>query len=251
MCPIEFNQIISSSWCGLAIFNFKTIILQSCFSLHCLYCFKESEQEHESAARESSYDSKPINQTQSAFGIAAPHLQISSTVETTRQRIKNIAMMDYYNSNHNRSKREHRISESPRQNIMKMCGDLMDYVRASQDMSYHVLIENTIKLTAFIAVRCCRVYYMTLRVQVQGFAVLAVLGSSQKLHTNKNVWYHWYPFEHHLLFDVVQHHGKDHFVQALTSSWSSLKPSSTADPSFFISIISVAPQAEPMAPTKR
>lgn len=220
MCPIEFNQIISSSWCGLAIFNFKTIILQSCFSLHCLYCFKESEQEHESAARESSYDSKPINQTQSAFGIAAPHLQISSTVETTRQRIKNIAMMDYYNSNHNRSKREHRISESPRQNIMKMCGDLMDYVRASQDMSYHVLIENTIKLTAFIAVRCCRVYYMTLRVQVQGFAVLAVLGSSQKLHTNKNVWYHWYPFEHHLLFDVVQHHGKDHFVQALTSSWS-------------------------------
>ncbi len=89
---------------------------------------------------------------------------------------------------------------------------------------------------------------MTLRVQVQGFAVLSVFGSSQRLYTNKNIRY---PFQHHRLFDVVQHHTKDHFVQALTSSWSSLKLSSTADPSIFISIIPVAPQAEPMAPTKR
>ena len=89
---------------------------------------------------------------------------------------------------------------------------------------------------------------MTLRVQVQGFAVLSVFGSSQRLYTNKNIRY---PFQHHWFFEVVQHHAKDHFVQALTSSWSSLKLSSTADPSIFISIIPAAPQAEPMAPTKR
>lgn len=85
----------------------------------------------------------------------------------------------------------------------------MDWAQQSPSLSDHVLIENTIKLTAFIAVTCCRVYYMTPRVQVQGFAVLAVFGSSQKLHTTKSMRYP---------ANVVQHHAKDHFVQALTSS---------------------------------
>ncbi len=74
MCPIEFNQVVSSSSCGWR-------------------CSRKWK--HHRIARESSYNSKPINQTNSAFGIAAPHLQIFSTLETTRQRIKNNTEMTW------------------------------------------------------------------------------------------------------------------------------------------------------------